>query len=639
MRADGSQPAEFVQGGLAASWSPDGLRLAYLTETGDPGRPYALHLVDWDGAGEITLPIDFALDPDPSPRWSPDSRRLAVEGSAEGVYVIEVDTGGITSVATDIATSWGPVWSPDGARLAFHAPLDAALNNQYRVYTVAPNGADLTRIEADTLNDFVQQWSPDGSRLLVKSGGLAGPQQIYLLSLDGAERTRLFGDQTYTHPLAYSPNGQQLAFLASEVHFDAQGNITGSTEWMTVAEAGGANPRVLEQLELGFGEPGMSVPQWSPNGRYLAYLRGTASGTPDLIVADVCSGALATVASGVFERPSWKPGPALEAAAAVVAVPAVTATPAGTAVVAVPRDHARQLAWSPDGQRLLANTIAGVRVYDLASGAETALVPACCSLAAASAEYLASLADGGTGVSVHFWPEGDLVFEQRDAPAESFQSAAISPDGTLLATGERFQVRLWNLPTGELRATFQTADLSDSYVTAVGFTADSRTLVSVTQWEGRVHLWNVSTLGLRRSFRIPTVTKFVLSPGTQRLLADYATPGFELWDVTTGARLGRHPLIIGAGGPEYTAVSPNDRRVAVWGYTTDQGNMLAVWDLTTDTLLLEISAGPAGGYTWRSAAFSPDGSTLAVADTAGTIYFYETANWTEFGRIVVPDGP
>jgi WD40 repeat protein len=323
----------------------------------------------------------------------------------------------------------------------------------------------------------------------------------------------------------------------------------------------------------------------------------------------------------------------------VVAVPAITPTPGPTAAVAVPHDHALRLAWAPDGAALIASTEAGARIYDPASGNELALVPVAgtrCDVGAVSDFYLACIEAGGTAFRVFAWPDGDLVFEQRDVPAETFQSIAISPDGALLGVGERFQARMWTLPTGELTATFQTADLSDSYVTDVGFTTDGRTLVSVTQWEGRVHEWNTSTLALRRSFRIPTVTQFVLSPDTRILLADYATPGFERWDVAAGVLIDRHPTIIGAGGDGFTAISPNNRRVAVWGYKNGENNALGVWDISSDTLLAEFLAGPVLEHTWRSAAFSPDGNTLALGDTAGVIHLVETATWTEVGRVEVP---
>ncbi|MEP7359249.1 MAG: WD40 repeat domain-containing protein, partial [Anaerolineales bacterium] len=234
--------------------------------------------------------------------------------------------------------------------------------------------------------------------------------------------------------------------------------------------------------------------------------------------------------------------------------------------------------------------------------------------------------------------------EQRDAPAENFQSAALSPDGTLLATGERFQVRLWDLSivtdtlTGTVRGTLQTTDIADSYVTQVGFTADGRTLVSVTLWEGIVDEWNPATLALRRSFRIPKVTFFTLAPGARQLIADYAQPGFELWNVATGGLGARHPTIISSGRPNFTSFSANSQRLAVWGHTTALGRTLAVWNIATDTLLHEFGLGAdaPNGPEWRSAAFSPDGKTLAAGDSSGTIYLYNTTDWTETGRVTVP---
>jgi WD40 repeat protein len=268
-------------------------------------------------------------------------------------------------------------------------------------------------------------------------------------------------------------------------------------------------------------------------------------------------------------------------------------------------------------------------------------------MAAFGERYLASLDDGGTAVRVYDWQSQELVFEQRDLPAENFQSAALSPDGSLLATGERFQVRLWDLSavtrtiTGTLLATLQTADIADSFVTAVGFTPDGRTLASVTQWEGIVDEWNVDTLALRRSFRIPRVTVFTLAPGAGRLIADYAQPGFELWNVATGGLIARHPTIISKGGPDYTVFSANRQRLAVWGHTTALGKTLAVWDIDFDTLLHEFGLGANApeSLEWRSAAFSPDGSTLAAADSAGIIYLYSTADWSEEGRVELPKLP
>ena len=639
VRADGSQRTEYVRGGLAGAWSPNGQRLAYYVETGDRQQPYSLRFVSDDGRGDTAVALDAVLDSGHRPVWSPDGQYLSVDSPNGGVFVVDVDSGQARNVAGEVALAYGPVWSPDGGLLAFQAPLDTTLNNQYRIHTVRPDGTELTRLESDTLNDIVQQWQPDGSRLLVKSGGPpGGPQQIYLLSADGLERQWLFGGQSYADNIAWSPNGQQMAYLAFEIHFDAQGNITGSTQWINLADANGANVRMLEQLNLVYGQPGLGVPQWSPDGRYLAFTRELIDTAADLFVLDLCTNQYTQVASSVFGQPAWKPGAApLPGVLVEAAVP--TATPASGPVTQV--DYANRLAWSPDGQTLVAGTGAGARFYAVGDWSEAAFLrwqAGCCTLAALNGAYLATVDGNGTGVSVYNWQDRSLVFEQRDAADLDFHSLALSPDGTLLATGERFQTRLWNLSDGSLLAALQTSDVADAQVTAVELTADGRTLVSVTQFQGMVHQWDVASLSLRRSFRVAGVTSFVLAAGGRQLLADYAQPGFELWDAVGGFLLSRHPLIIGGGGPNFTALSANSRQAAVWGYRTDQGSTLAVWDVTNNRQLhtMGLGADTDPAVEWRSAAFSPDGATLALGDTQGHIYLLETATWTEVGRINVP---
>src|SRR5262249_23247235 len=68
-------------------------------------------------------------------------------------------------------------------------------------------------------------------------------------------------------------------------------------------------------------------------------------------------------------------------------------------------------------------------------------------------------------------------------------SVAFSPDGTLLATSSHNEVRLWELPSGQLNATLK-GHLQD--VVAVAFSRDGKTLVTGGM-DGKVKLWNVTT--------------------------------------------------------------------------------------------------------------------------------------------------
>ncbi|MEM7585071.1 MAG: PDZ domain-containing protein [Acidobacteriota bacterium] len=100
-------------------WSPDGRSIAYFS---DASGEYQLHVVDADdpeakrayelgGAG-------FYSDP----KWSPDSKKLSYVDNSRTIFWIELESGEVTKVSSDVM--YGPVprlshsWSPDSRWLA-----------------------------------------------------------------------------------------------------------------------------------------------------------------------------------------------------------------------------------------------------------------------------------------------------------------------------------------------------------------------------------------------------------------------------------------------------------------------------------------------------------------------------------------
>src|SRR5690242_16466090 len=78
-------------------WSPDGKTIAYLS---DESGEYALHLRPQSGAGEVTkiaLKPGFYL----SPRYSPDSKKMALVDSFEKLWYVDLDTKKQVEVAQD----------------------------------------------------------------------------------------------------------------------------------------------------------------------------------------------------------------------------------------------------------------------------------------------------------------------------------------------------------------------------------------------------------------------------------------------------------------------------------------------------------------------------------------------------------
>lgn len=242
----------------------------------------------------------------------------------------------------------------------------------------------------------------------------------------------------------------------------------------------------------------------------------------------------------------------------------------------------------------------GERVAELAAGP----VPVC-SLAFGKNPRPATgplgryrLAAGDAGGTVTVWdmrtqsPIAHLRGLHREVAALAFH-----PDGTILATGERWSVRLWNVAGGE-------------------------PLVRLTGTGG-----------------IDYVTQIAFSPGGDRVAVSsrglFAAPLTVVWELANGR--GLRQLMGLSGQIESIVVSPDGGSVAALAQNWELG----VWDMKTGHLryLLDV---PPGSFCDNSGlAFAPDGRTLAYSvSTAeqGTALLFDVANGTEVRRWVLPPG-
>ncbi len=95
------------------AWSPDGKYVAYFS---DESGEYAVHIRDQLGKEDpIRIPVD-----DPTffynPSWSPDSDKIVFTDKPGNVWVIDVESRGLTRV-DDLAGA--PSWSPDGKWITY----------------------------------------------------------------------------------------------------------------------------------------------------------------------------------------------------------------------------------------------------------------------------------------------------------------------------------------------------------------------------------------------------------------------------------------------------------------------------------------------------------------------------------------
>ncbi|MEU4425795.1 TIR domain-containing protein [Actinoplanes sp. NPDC024001] len=241
------------------------------------------------------------------------------------------------------------------------------------------------------------------------------------------------------------------------------------------------------------------------------------------------------------------------------------------------------------------------------------------------------VAAAGPGGTVSLWDTADPAKPVRLAvlPADGSadKTLATSPDGKMLAVVDgRSPAVLWDVtdPARPVRR----ASLPDAAgIDAVAFSPDGRTVATSNRDKNTV-LWDVAGAAPAELATLPGAHPLTFSPDGRTAVTSGAA--VTVWDLTDPAT----PVAGATLAPAYTkkitgaavAFNPKLPLVAVEG----AGNYVWLWNLADP-------AHPQQGFSELAAtglaelstmAFSPDGRTLALADTDGTTALWSVENGT-----------
>jgi Tol biopolymer transport system component len=176
--------------GTAPDWSRDSRRVAFSRPAGDAPGPADL----WTIAGDLTGAVDLTSTPavdEREPSWSPDGRRIAYVSDGT-VFVLDLATGDSLRLGRGGEPAWSPVddrllvvragaivltravpgatatvlsasgsapeWSPDGRAVAF-----ARYPARRGIWRMRADGSHARRLSRGI--DSHPAWSPDGRRI------------------------------------------------------------------------------------------------------------------------------------------------------------------------------------------------------------------------------------------------------------------------------------------------------------------------------------------------------------------------------------------------------------------------------------------------------------------------------------------
>lgn len=256
-------------------WSPDGKRIAFLSNRDRDDNDFDIYLVNPDGSDirRIThTPRSSSVHITTTPaRWSTDSKRLAyiegTPGKPANLWVVEAD--GSDQRKLDVGNIPNSVFdwvSPDA--IAFVSVRDG----KWVLSSVDLNGSAIRPVMSYGRWISSATWSPDRKRIAFSAGhsGSILEDNLYVSEAEGANVIQLTherGQKTRerrvgAQRLAWSPDGKQVAFtVTTPLAMNSADPVD-----IYVINIDGTGQHLITTNAHAF-----SYPAWSPDGKYIAF--------------------------------------------------------------------------------------------------------------------------------------------------------------------------------------------------------------------------------------------------------------------------------------------------------------------------------------------------------------------------------
>jgi dipeptidyl aminopeptidase/acylaminoacyl peptidase len=276
--------------------SPDGAWIAYSVSAVDSAKDKSdsdVWMTSWDGAQSVRL--TSSPESESSPRWSPDGRYLAFlsgrqEGKGAQLWLLDRRGGEAQRVSQVRGGVSDYVWAPDSKRIALVVEEETdtiAAKDTGEKKTPKPIVIDRYTFK----RDIVGYLGTKRSRLMLFDVGTKKTEPLTRGLTDDDEPT-------------WSPDGSRIAFVSRRV---PEPRTVEASDVFVIDARAGASPRRLTD----FPGPDGGRPAWSPDGKWIAFVRGDdprfLAYQQNKVAVVASDGGAVRVLTASLDRPAFAP--------------------------------------------------------------------------------------------------------------------------------------------------------------------------------------------------------------------------------------------------------------------------------------------------------------------------------------------
>jgi len=256
----------------------------------------------------MTIEDSLAVKLIGAPQFSPDSKRILYTVSewdrkenrrVSHIYLISAEGGKAIKLTNGERGETAPQWSPDSELIAFIA--DRGSNGSggssgAQIWVISSDGGEAEKLtsEENTIQSF--RWSPDGKQIAFVTRDTPKDKEardkrkkdrfdtvtvdndfsylhLWTINTETKEKKRLTGGAFSVQSLQWSPDSKWIVYASSKSGVQESSFIDISNDSETdlfVISASGGEPRKLTTTPAP-----RATPQWSPDGKWIAYVAGT----------------------------------------------------------------------------------------------------------------------------------------------------------------------------------------------------------------------------------------------------------------------------------------------------------------------------------------------------------------------------